>query len=226
MADYTTVQQVRATIGSIVSNTADNVIDRLITAVSRQIDRKCNRPDGFVAASTATERFYAGSGTPVLYIDEAAAITAVAGKSSPSDADYTAWAATDWIAFSGSAERPNYNRAPYNGLMTLPGGNYAWWASGGAPYRSGFRPHIDDVMTSSRGLPTVRVTAKWGYALIVPPDIENATIIAVARLFKRGEGGFSDLLASGDFGALAVRAASAPEVDEILREGRYIRPMV
>jgi hypothetical protein len=100
------------------SSDRDSVLEGIISAVSRTIDRVCNRPDGFVAASTATARLFAANGGAVLWIDEAAAITLVEAKASTGDSTYTAWASTDWLPGSGDPRLPDFNATPYQWIMT------------------------------------------------------------------------------------------------------------
>ena len=197
---------------------SDAALELIINAVTAAFNVYCNRPDGFVASETATARTFAGQGDPWLYIDECAAITSVAVKDSPSDDDYTAWAADDWIAFTGGHDYPDYNSTPYNGLIVDPDGTggYAVFTSGRFGYSRGFRP----TGTGVRVKPTVQVTAKWGYSLTVPADIRQACITESARWFKQGEGAWGDALASADLGKLMHVADLSPTVKRLL--ARYI----
>lgn len=56
---------------------ADPVLVGLLMAASRVVDGVCNRPDGFVASTEATERRYRGTGRAFLRIDECFEIAAV-----------------------------------------------------------------------------------------------------------------------------------------------------
>lgn len=225
MSDYTTIQVVRATIGSDVAGTADEVLARLITAVSRQIDRACNRPDGFVAAAVPSAREYAGTGAAVLSIDECLTVTLVEARHNPADASYLAWGADDWRAFSGDALTPDFTRTPFTALMTLPSGDHPVFPSGIFSGWSSSRAALSELPLRQWSVPTVRVTARWGYAESIPEDIANACVIQVARMFKRGKSGYADTLASADMGTLQYRKLD-PEVEAILRQGRYIRAVI
>lgn len=209
MTTYVEVSEIKEAIGKSLSGD-DTVLQLLATAASRAIDAVCNRPDGFVALSTAAARLYAGSGKPWLRIDECAAITQVAVKASPTDSSYTVWSTSDWIAFRGDAKRPTFGITPYDAIMVAPGGDYG-------AFLDGYATH---------GVPMVQVTAKWGYALTCPPAIRQAALIQVARWFKRGEAAWSDALANADAGQLMYRQAMDPDVKFILIQGRYIRPVV
>ena len=221
MADYCTVSELRAAIDKTLTDD-DTTIGTTITAISRTIDQFCNRPDGFVALSTATARTFTGSGQAVQWIDECAAITLVAVKDSPSDSTYTSWAATDWIAGKGDPRNPDFNHTPYDWIMIDPNGDYASFSSGAYTTRRGFRPES----IGTRGVPTVRVTAKWGHSLTVPPAIKQACLIEAGRIYKRGQSAFADTLANVDFGQLMYTKGLDPATQLILVSGRYVRPAV
>lgn len=124
-------------------------LQRLLDAAERLILRTCNRPEGFVASASAA-RYYCGSGKPIQWIDEAAAITAVAVKDSPSDDEdsYTTWTlgavgtTTDADCFpaSGSPDDPDFYRTPYTFLVIGANGAYSNFTSGSFTSRAGFRP--------------------------------------------------------------------------------------
>jgi len=211
----------------------DAALTVVIEAVQNAIDNYCNHPDGFVAISTAASRWYPGNGKPYLYIDECTEITAVGVKDSASDTNYTTWDAPttnmagdgDWFAFTGDPQAPNLNPLiqgkPYDAIMVDPNGDggYSIFTDGKWAVRSGFRPSSG----VARGLPTVKVTAKWGYATTVPPAIKEATIALASRWFKQGESAWADTLASPELGQLIYRKENA-DIRFMLESGRYVRP--
>lgn len=201
---------------------ADSALDIIIEAVSGAIDTYLNRPDGLVAAAVASARTFAGQGLPYIRIDDCISITTVAVKDSATDTTYTAWAATDWIAFSGDPQDPNFNSLPYTGLMCAPGGDYATFTSGRFATRGGFRP----TSGISRGAPTVQVTARWGYAATVLPAIKEATLILAARLYKKGLSAHMDVVSAEQFGQAAFRELSANEIKLLLDGSRLFRPAI
>lgn len=203
MTSYATAADLKAQINK-TSAGDDAVITAIIEAASRAIDRYCNREDGaFKALATATTRQYTGNGQRHVRIDECVAVTLVETRSSLDDS-YAAWGSTDWIAFTGDAEMPNFNRLPITGIFS----------------------------TGSRSLPgksqrpLIRITAKWGYAVDVPAQIEQACITQAARWYKRGEGSWSDALASADVGVLLYKQALDPDLQFMLKMGRFVRPAV
>ena len=191
MADYATLAEVKAEINLVdAAGTHTATINRLITSASQSVDRFCNRPDGFIALALveAAARYYTGAGRGYQFVDECIAITAVAVKDGATDTTYTAWSSPttnmagdgDWFAFSGDPERPNYNATPYRGIAVDPNGSYSLFTAGQYWGLAGFRPS-----RPGRSVPTVRVTARWGYAATVPPAIQTVTIMQVGRWYKK-----------------------------------------
>ncbi len=230
MADYCTIAEVKAQI-NITQATSDTVLTALVTAVSRAIDNFCNRPRGFIADAAASARYYTGSGKAHQGIDECVEITQVAVKESPTDTTYTTWATPttnlasdgDWIAYSGGKHSPNFNDMPYTALMVDPCGDQAWFTSGRMGTSLGWP---DDNERGTRSVPTVKVTAKWGYSVAVPAPIKEATAMQTARWYKAMASGKSDVLASGELGQLMYLKKLDPDVEMILVMGRYVKPMV
>jgi len=221
MASYGTAADLRARIDKDAT-ADDDVLDALIAAASRNIDRATNRLDGFIADITATARIYAGSGKPYQYIDECVSITTVAVKESATDDDYTSWTTADWIACSGDPEAPNFNDFPYDMVMVDPTGDESVFTSGRYTTRGGFRPLTD----IHRGVPTVQITARWGYSVDVPDDIREAALMQAARWYKRNQSAMADVLASGELGQLMYRKALDPDIRRLLIDGRYMKPVV
>lgn len=227
MTDYADVADVKAAVGRSATAQDDNIA-RVITAVSQAIDRFCNRPDGFVAPSAATVRVFAGSGGDVQYIDEAAAISAVAVKASATDTSYSTWEVSGWLAFSGDPLQPDFNHTPFTALMAAPGSSLVFtsgWASD-EPSWTGRGRGLSGLRSRRSAPPTVQVTAHWGYALEVPAPIQEACIIESARLVKQGEGNYADSLLSDDFGKQLMVAKLHPATQWMLRDGRFVRPTV
>lgn len=220
-AAYATVTEVRDQIQK-AGKSSDVEIALLLDAVSDNIDRFCNRPDGFVAPTTATARLYAGDGSTVQWIDECVEVTKVEVKDSASDTAYVTWTSDTWVAASGDPRRPNFNQKPYRFVMVTATGDYDTFTDGVYTGLQGFRPDYEN----RRSVPTVRITARWGYAETVPLSIKQATIIEVARLYKRGQSSFADAIANGNFGQLMFVKTLDPATQQFLINGRFVRPMV
>lgn len=229
--DYATVAEAKAE-AEITDTAHDAILGRLLDGAAKTIDRYCRRPDGFVADGTATARYYPGSGGAVQWIDECASVSSVAVKDSVSDDedDYTAWTLgtigttteADVFPASGDPRRPDYNRTPYTFLIVGANGDYGRFTGGQYVGRRGFRPEL----ASNRGIPTVKVTASWGYATEVSSDIKEATIMQAVRWYKRLQTGMSDAVGSPDMGQILYRQRLDPDVALILDLGNYRRQTV
>jgi hypothetical protein len=230
MASYATVIELAAMMQLDGHVAVTTVLQSWLDAATQSIDQFCNRAaDGFVAAAAASARYFTGKGEPHLLIDECVEITGIAVKDSATDTAYAVWTAPttamagdgDWIPFAGSPSRPYFGRLPYTAVMTDINGNYAVFISGKFAHRGGFRPST----TICRNVPTVKITAKWGYAVIVPPVIKNACMFQAARWYKRGTAGGADAIASGELGMLLYTKALDPAIQMLLVEGRMVRPL-
>lgn len=209
MTPYATTAEVRQQVGKKEPND-DPLMEQLIAAAQQCIDGLCNRPDGFVAAAVVTARLFAGSGQLTLRIGECVEVTLVESKH-PAGTLWSAWPVGHWLAFSGDPRDPDFDRLPYTQIMAAPVSAYASFPSG----RYG-----------SAAYPTVRVTARWGYAPTVPDVIRQATITQVARWYKRGQSAWADTLANEDLGLLSYRKVMDPDVVLMLEKARFIRPTV
>nr|NIP86512.1 hypothetical protein [Planctomycetales bacterium] len=177
-----------------------------------------------------TARYYVGSGGPFQWIDECAAVSAVAVKDAASDDEdsYTSWTvgtvgsttSADVFPASGDPRYPDYNSTPYTFLIVGANGDYSTFTSGEYTSRGGFRP----TSTVSRGVQTVQVTAQWGYSETIPADIKLANLMWAARLYKRAQSAMADTLASPDFGTLLYQQSLDPDIKQLLLAGRYVKP--
>jgi hypothetical protein len=230
---YATAIELMAEIGQ--ENADDDTLDRLLSAAERKINNTCLRPDGFLADTEASARYYKGSGTPVQRVHEFTELSAVAVKGSSSDDedDYTSWTVgiigttteADVFPARGDAEYPDFTLPsvcgyPFDLLVIGSNGDYNQFTDGSRVSSRGWRS--DDRI--KRGLPTVEVTAYWGFAATVPPDIKEATIMQAARWYKRLRSGMADSLASTDLGQLLYTLKLDPDIASILLDGRYVRP--
>ncbi len=230
MGDYTDADEVRTQSDKIqtTGSSTTAALDILIAAAEEAINRLMNRPDGFVADAAASAREFPGSGNAIQLIDENVEITLVEVKDSPTDtaADYVSWATTDWIAFKGDPEWPDFNGLPQDSLMVDPSGDESLFTSGRLVGRAGFRPIEPQV---SRRAPTVRITAKWGFSVIVPDIIKQAAIAQTTQWWMRGQGSWADTLASGELGQLQFRMRGAkldPDIAIMLEGSRFTKPAI
>lgn len=206
---YATVTELRAELGKGVTDD-DTVLVRLLDAATRNIDDFCNRPDGFAADTTASARLYMGNNQEFIRVDEFIAVTLVRVKPAATSS-YETWTSADYMACAGDRRFPDYNPTvkgkPYTALRVDPNGDYS-------------------IFYADTQYPTVEVTARWGYASSAPPTIKTACIMQAVRWYKRLKSGMSDTLASVDAGQLMYTRTLDPDIQRLLRDGRYIRPQL
>lgn len=209
---YATEAELRS-IPEMDSASNDAVLLILLTAASRAVDGFCNRrEDGFKAPLTGTSRLFVGSGVGYVVINEAAEVSAVEYLSSSTDSTYTTLDAAYWLAFSGSSDRPTF-LPPYVGISLNRLAPIQAFVDG-TPQEDG-----------EASMPTVRVTAKWGYATTTPPLVKSATILQASRWFKRGQAFWSDVAASNDMGRLMFMQAIDPDIKMMLTLSQLVRPL-
>lgn len=222
MADYCTAAEMKAACNKVTAGD-DAVIALIIEGVSRTIDRFCNRPDSFFIAELdgyESTRYFLGSGTSYQYIDECIDVVSVAVKDAGTDEEnqYTAWvvgavgttAGADVFPATGDPKHPDFVRTPYTLLIVGVNGDYSYFT----PPATGF-PH-----------PTVKVKARWGYAAVVPAQIKQACIMQSTRQYKLVQGAMARATASPDLGALIYPGKLDPDVEFILKAGRFVRPAI
>jgi len=228
MAAYATLEMLKSSMQK-TDDDDDVVLLRILDGAETKINQFCKRPGGFLADEDASARYYRGSGKAYQLIDECVEISAVAVKDAPSDSTYEAWTSPttnmagdgDWFAGSGDPDDPDFNSLPYTLLFVDPNGDQSWF--------TGETPQMRKRGRARRGIdlwarvPTVEVTAKWGYSVLVPDDIRQACIMLAARFYKRLQGSMSDSLASADLGGLMYTAQLDPDIAGILLDGRWVR---
>lgn len=215
MADYPycSIAELRAQI-DMQSATDDAVLQALIITAGQAIDNFCGRSEyGFRANGEPKVLEFTGTGKAHMYVYEMAQPPAlVEVKNDPTDTAYQIWSASDWSAFSGPVDAPNWSHAPYTGLMCDPNGDYGYFTSG----------HLSE----TQSVPTVRITANWGYSMTTPAVIKQACIIQVAQWFKRGEGAWAETINNTDSGEMRFHIGLDSVVKHLLVQGRLIKPSV
>jgi len=228
---YATIGQLKSHIDKVTS-TDDTVLTTLLEAATINIDRALNHYipgyEYFDALNEATARIYPGSGLQYQRIEPCVEITQVDVKDSVTDTTYTAWVPTDWIPYSGSHTWPNFNDLPYTAIMIEPAGNYSAFTSGRygarAYYFSPYREELSPARQQGRMVPTVQVTARWGFSETPPADIVAACLEQAARWYKREQSAQADVLASDELGTLLYRKRLDPDIARKLIDGRYLKP--
>jgi hypothetical protein len=198
---YATVAEFKAQ-SNLPSSSKDTSIELMLDAAAAVVDGVCNRPDGFLADVSASAKLYVGTDDEYVHIRECVQVTQV--EVLIADA-WMVLGATAWNAYTGDWLDPDFNTTPYNGLL-LTGRSQAMFPK--AKY------------------PTVRVTARWGYAEQVPMQVKTAVIAQAHVWFKRGESAWADVLGSPDTGQLFFRSKIDPAVRLMLEMARLIRPVI
>ena len=200
MTDYVSVAEVKANLPesgfAATDSTYDAVIGSIVTAVSRLIDREVGRFDNyFVAPVTAATRYYNGTGTDRIWIDDAVSISelAVSEVGGLNSTDYTGYPSTDFITWP-------YNEAPIRQIMIDR-------LNGAQSFFPRYRKNI-------------KVTAVFGYSSTVPDIIKQAALIQATRLFMRTKQAYADMGASAETGGMTVNVGGRvpdPQLDNDVR---------
>lgn len=229
---YCTTNDIKAA----ANDSNDNLLwvtAQIIKAISDSIDMYCNRLDGFVADETATSREYAAGGLFFLYVDDCVQIDTVEVKDGGPDGDYETWDATEYRAFAGSFRRPNFQPQgrnqpiPYTGIMTTAQARRSTFPNGSESFQfgrglqvGGDRYHAN----YSRFRPTVRISARWGFAERVPNIIRQATINEVLRLRQRLKGGLpAGEIGGGETGGILYEGELDVSTKHLLNRSGMVR---
>ena len=147
--------------------TDDDLIEGIITAVSRWMDAFCSRR--FYRNSSDEARYYTATEPTVIYTDDIASVTSL---KTDDDGDRTyevTWATTDYDLLPYNAS--SYSQPlPYTWIRTTPNGQYTFPST----------------------LKGVQVTGIFGYCTATnrPAAITEACLIMSSRIYKRKDAPF------------------------------------
>lgn len=218
MASYATTDQVRIRMQQTAAISVDEttMLEEIIEAASRLIDRTCRVvDDAFQAVGAASAMYFTAFGESFLRIPECTSVTGVAVKVSRTSTTYTDWDTPttpmagdgDWIPCRGDPEDPTFLTTPYNLLIVdVANGDYSIFADGD-------------------GDPTVRITAVWGTESGVPADIREACCMQSIKWFKKFQGAQASELGTDEFGVIQYGRGLSSEVLKILKDGHRIVPL-
>ena len=206
VTDYCTIAEIKAAIqqdaDSVWGTDYDTILTAIATRASRAVDLYTNRAPGAYANNTAETRYFDGSGTDKLWVDEMAAApasvavaeTGLYDHSGDTGGTYTTWAAADYVLWPYNAvdRGEPFTRLDVN---ILNGTKVVWYKYPKA----------------------VKISAKFGYSTTTPDAIKAATIIEAVRLFKRGQQGYEDTGAIVELGQLVYRRALDPQAELTLK---------
>lgn len=203
MADYTNIQAVKADMpdSELFSSTAydyDGVIQGMITAASRLIDREVGGWANYFYPTTADEtRYYDGNGEEEIYVDPIVSLTSVyvsegGGRAS---SDYTAW-----------TQDTDFYIMPYNySALDVP-----------------IQALVIDNDAGSKGTwgtvrKGIKITGVFGYSSTPPADIQQAAKITAMRWFMRAKQSWQDTSVNAAMGDMLYTQSLDPDVKEILK---------
>jgi hypothetical protein len=215
MAIYATTDQLRIRVQILSTPSAAQLtmMEEILEAASRAIDRFCRRETEFVEALVASVQYFTADGKNYLRVPQYLEIDEVAVKTSITATAYTVWQKEsaylagdgDWYGAHGDPDSPVFG-PPGNLIIVSPTGSYA-------------------VFPDGEGAPVVKVTAVWGFSDAVPADIREATLMQAARWLKQFQGSMSSELGTVDLGAIQYRRRLSSDVCQILIDGCWVLPL-
>ena len=186
---YTDLATVRSYLGIPSSDSSQTAaINAAIAASDKEIDQITGRT--FVVPSGATAKTFIPYDDYTLYVDDVAQLTGLVVKEDTTlDGTYdtTLTITTDYVV--------NGNSAPYRVIKRVDG---------------------DTWPRDRYGRPTVEVTAFYGYAMAVPDQIKQCSLVIAARLYQRRSSPLGFQAGSVDVGFVRI-SRTDPEVIALLR---------
>ena len=186
---YTDLATVRSYLGIPSSDSSQTAaINAAIAASDKEIDQITGRT--FVVPSGATAKTFIPYDDYTLYVDDVAQLTGLVVKEDTSlDGTYdtTLTITTDYVV--------DGNNAPYRVIKRVDG---------------------DTWPRDRYGRPTVEVTAFYGYAMAVPDQIKQCSLVIAARLYQRRSSPLGFQAGSVDVGFVRI-SRTDPEVIALLR---------
>lgn len=166
----------------------DNVIEQIITSVSRQIDNYCHRQ---FYKETAT-KYYSPAEPHVLFVDELQTITTI-----KLDEDLDG-------VYEVTLASTEYRKMPLNTVTDV---TPTLWLK--------ITPISNHMFPT--GDATVEIVADWGYCDIanVPNPVKEACYIQAERLYMRQSAPFG-VVGSAEMGSMAVIPKLDPDVKQLL----------
>jgi hypothetical protein len=175
---YATLAELKAYL-KIDDSMEDTLLENIVEAASRSIDRIANRR--FYLDSTATARQYRPADLLRVFTDDFGSTSGLIVKTDPNDAGVYATTLTlntDYIVEPVNAAAKG---RPWNYITIVSGESYSLPVN--------YRPQVE-------------VTARWGWPS-VPDDINQATLILSADLYKRKDS-IGGVLGLSELGAIRM----------------------
>lgn len=190
---YATLSEAKARLGIPVADTGDDsIIENIIEAASRQIDKFCNRQ---FFQNVAQVRYYTAASDVLVFIDDCVSISAVA---TDRNLDRT-WGTV--VAVSDT------ELAPLNASVL------------GFPYTElRMKPLASNEF--DLGLDLIKITGTWGWPA-VPDAVNEACLLLTSRLFRRKDSPFG-VTGGGEVGTQIVISGVDPDIQNLLAPYRKI----
>jgi hypothetical protein len=189
---YATTADLRSQLGDPGTSLDTAMLERALNSASRAVDHYTGRR--FWADATLTARTYDGSGTERLLVDDISDRAGVVVKVGYDGATFTETrtAGVDFVLEPQNADASVGEAFAFWSLRAIQG---RFWPK--LPYLG----------------PTVQVTAKFGWSA-VPPEVNSATLLKAASLFKRKDAPFA-VAGFNDFGVVRI-GRNDPDVMDLL----------
>lgn len=198
---YATMADLKAELNIGQADTSYDVkLEKALNSASRQIDRHCGRRF-WQDPATVQREYYADSPYDVQTDDISTTTGLVVRVDTGDDGTYatTLTITTQFILLPRNAD---HDGLPWNSIRLVDADTTTF-----------------PIWTSGR--PSVRVTAKFGFAT-VPDDVNKACLIQATQLFKASDAVFGGL--SFDAGILRVRETLNPMAAALVEY--YVKPRV
>lgn len=191
---YATLAELKARLSIPVSDTVDDgILEAVIEAASRMIDRYTNR--FFFQTSAGQVRYYSPASEVLAFLDDTVTVTAVA-----TDRNET----RTWDHVIAAAD---YELGPLNnGVLGLPYTELR------------MKPLAGD--SFDLGLEMLKVTGTFGWQA-VPDPVNEACLLTAGRYFRRKDAPFG-IAGGGDVGQSIALRATDPDVMVLLAPYRRI----
>lgn len=198
---YATMAALKAELNIGQADTSYDVkLEAALNSASRQIDRHCGRR--FWQDPTVVQREYYADSPYDVQTDDISTTTGLVVRVDTGDDGTYATTLTITTQFILLPRNADHDGLPWNSIRLVDADTTTF-----------------PIWTSGR--PSVRVTAKFGYAT-VPDDVNKACLIQATQLFKSSDAVFGGL--SFDSGILRVRETLNPMAAALVEY--YVKPRV
>jgi len=190
---YCTLAEAKARLGIPVADTGDDsIIENIVEAASRQIDKFCNRQ---FFQNVGQERYYSAASRVLVFIDDCVSISAVS-----TDRNLTrTWSTTVTVS--------DTELAPLNATVL------------GFPYTElRMKPLASNEF--DMGLDLIKITGTWGWPS-VPDNVNESCLLLTSRLFRRKDSPFG-VTGGGEVGTQIAISAVDPDIQNLLAPYRKI----